>query len=154
MNALDMNEKVNFLALMIKHMQRATDPKTGPYGLPYGFLLSIVFKSFGVALGEEKATTKNNKFTISTLKDCECLEEKIAQRKSPSSIAQTLLDLEITQKETALLKKENAGLKECLVNSEDQVDSLKTKIIKLQLTTHFENIQQLLTLLPKPNPSS
>lgn len=42
MNVLDLTEKINMLALMIKHTEKVTDP----HGLIYKFLLTKVFRSF------------------------------------------------------------------------------------------------------------
>lgn len=54
------------------------------------------------------------------------------------------------KKEIALLKGKNVGRLECLANSQDLVDFIKFDIIKVQ-NTHLKNIQQLMTLISKPN---
>lgn len=50
MSALDMDEKVNLSAIMIKHTRRVISLRTGPHSLAYGYLLTLVFKSFGIPL--------------------------------------------------------------------------------------------------------
>lgn len=66
-------------------------------------------------------------------------------------MTRVLIDLEVAQKEIILLKKQNVDMKYCLSRSLDQVDTLKNDIIKLQ-NNHFENLQSLVALFPKPNP--
>lgn len=125
MNDLDMSDKVNFPALMIKHMRRVTFPKTGPHGLAYGFLLLIMFEKFDVTLGKGVAATRYDRFTLSIMHELDCLREKPIGMKSTIPITQTLMELEAAQKKIAQLKEENAGLRECVGNSQAQIDYLK-----------------------------
>lgn len=51
------------------------------------------------------AGTKNNRITLSTLKECECVSVPTLNRKISSPRTQSLLDLEAAQKEISQLKR-------------------------------------------------
>ncbi|XP_070013871.1 uncharacterized protein [Nicotiana sylvestris] len=58
MEQLDSFTPVSLPVIMIEHMQKVVTFKDGNYGLPYGFLLTQVFKFFEVPLGTGKVGTR------------------------------------------------------------------------------------------------
>ena len=63
MEQLDSFTPVSLPAIMIEHMQKVATFKDGNHGLPYGFLLTQVFKFFKVSLGQGKVGTKKQTFS-------------------------------------------------------------------------------------------
>lgn len=135
MNAPDLNEKVNFLDPMIKQWRRSLPLKYALIDLLIGFFVYYVWKLW-CTLRKSEATTRNDRFTISTLENYECFPEKPIGKESSSPITQVLMDLKATKIEIYLLKEENVSLKEYLARSQAQVDALKTNMVKMQ-TTNF-----------------
>lgn len=57
----------------IKHMEWVGDPKSGPYQLTFGNLITIVFSAFKVPLGKDREITKKDMIDRNTLAECDCL---------------------------------------------------------------------------------
>ncbi|KAK4721456.1 hypothetical protein R3W88_011689 [Solanum pinnatisectum] len=66
-NALENKEPIDWPTLMINHFKQIADPKPGSHQLPFGNLLTTVFKSFNAHLGEGITLNRNDIFTRSTL---------------------------------------------------------------------------------------
>ena len=69
-NALEQEEPIAWPSLMIQHIARLVDPKPDPYQLAFENLLTLVFKAFGVPLGEVHPLNKKAMITRSTLTEC------------------------------------------------------------------------------------
>lgn len=61
-------------------MGRAVDKKKGHHALPYGSLLTRVFKNFGVPLRGPKKGTKKDMFYEETLKDYDCVARPLGTK--------------------------------------------------------------------------
>jgi len=109
MEVLDNFTTINLPGIMIEHMNKVADFKDGNHGLPYGFLLTKVFKHFKVPLGQAKVGTKKQTFSKATLEECECIE-KIGGVGSTSTISQLINAQNSATSEIRKLKARNAIL--------------------------------------------
>ncbi|XP_070031899.1 uncharacterized protein [Nicotiana tomentosiformis] len=109
MEALDEFRSINLLAIMIEHMQKVASFKDGNHGLPYGFLLTRVFKFFNVPLGQPKMGTGKQTFSKITLEECECVK-KVGGMGSTSTISQLINAQNSATEEIRKLKSRNAIL--------------------------------------------
>ena len=108
-NALDLEEPIDWPALMIKHMTRVIDPTPGKHQLAYENLLTIVFWAFNVPLGEGRKLTKKDMIDRNTLIECDCLfsateppRQTIPRVAGP--VSQLMADLRTEQEMNALLQ--------------------------------------------------
>ncbi|XP_070057194.1 uncharacterized protein [Nicotiana tomentosiformis] len=106
MEALDEFCSINLPAIMIEHIQKVAAFKYGNHGLPYGFLLTRVFKFFDVPLGNPKMGTRKQTFLKTTLDECECIE-KVGGMGSTSTISQLINAQNSATKEIRKLKARN-----------------------------------------------
>ncbi|XP_070010612.1 uncharacterized protein [Nicotiana sylvestris] len=107
MEALDEFVPINLPAIMIYHMQKVANFKGGNHGLPYGFLLTQVFKFYKVPLANPKVGTPKQTFSKTTLEECECVE-KVGG--SISTIPQLINAQNATSEEIRRLRAQNAIL--------------------------------------------
>ncbi|XP_009777582.1 uncharacterized protein [Nicotiana sylvestris] len=117
--ALDEFVPINMQAIMIEHMQKVANFKGGNYGLPYGFLLTRVFKFYKVPLDNPKVGTRKQTFSKTTLEECECVE-KLSQAVGAPGFVNS------SHEEVARLTKENdeicAKLLEEQLSANDRMD--------------------------------
>lgn len=66
-----------------------------------------MFEKFDVPLGKSVASIRNDRFTLSNLHECDCIDIKHTKKKYSIPITKTLMDFELTQKGIAPLKEEN-----------------------------------------------
>lgn len=57
-------------------INKVVNEKKGRHVPPYGFFLNKVFEFFQVGLCKEITSSRNHMFTISTLEECELVNEK------------------------------------------------------------------------------
>ncbi|XP_070004842.1 uncharacterized protein [Nicotiana sylvestris] len=107
MEKLDSYTPVGLHAIMIEHMQKVATFKDVNHGLPYGFLLTQVFKFFEVPLGQGKVGTKKQTFSQTTLEECECIEKNWGVG-STSTISQLINAQNSATEEIRRLKARNA----------------------------------------------
>lgn len=67
MIVIELDKKVNFLAVIFKHVWNVISTWIGPHGIKNGFLLTIMFKSFVVELQNDKEGTRNDIITTKIL---------------------------------------------------------------------------------------
>ncbi|MCD9561091.1 hypothetical protein HAX54_020051 [Datura stramonium] len=101
---------------MIEHMLKIVGSKDGHHGLEYWYLLTRVFKNFGVPLGRGTVETRKQIFTLSTLEE----EANLGLMKVEQSSGEPGVMLEL-QDENALLKDENTALKKQLEDLTQQM---------------------------------
>lgn len=109
MEALDEFRSINWPAIMIEHIQKVAAFKDGNHGLPYGFLLTRVFKFFDIPLGNPKMGTRKQTFSKTTLEECECIET-VRGMGSTSTISQLINAQNSATEEIRKLKARNVIL--------------------------------------------
>lgn len=97
MNSIDLDEKVNLPALIIKHIQTMIFLSIDPYGLAYNFSLPTMFEDSGVVLQDGKLVTKNDMITAKTLGECYCLLSKTTGVNASSPVTPLMMNLKATQ---------------------------------------------------------
>lgn len=162
---------------MLEHMHKTITVKDGKHSMGYGYLLTKVFNYFGVPLGKEIKATVKQTISLSTLNECDCVEERTG---SVSKVSELLIEQEQLKHELdemrallsikdvkiaclngQLLKVQIAGLGSSeLATLKAQNDSFTTHVAELKeklLKTHVEVDARLILVLqsltPKPRTS-
>ncbi|KAH0720451.1 hypothetical protein KY284_005481 [Solanum tuberosum] len=94
-HALENKDPIDCLSLMIKHMARVTDPKPGAHQLAFGNLITTMFTTFDVPLGDGRALVSCDMITRSTLATCRLYDEGNQAPATPPRVlgpASTLLN--------------------------------------------------------------
>ncbi|PHT88277.1 hypothetical protein T459_10383 [Capsicum annuum] len=122
-HAIDMNERINLSALMIKHMNRIISLGIDPHDLAYEFLLTIVLENFRVKLKNGKIATESDIINVKTLIEYDCLTTNL--------ITQLMFDLEVAQAKNARLKDETTRLQNRVATSQAEVVQLR-EVVQLK----------------------
>ncbi|KAF3622988.1 hypothetical protein FXO37_32099 [Capsicum annuum] len=122
-HAIDMNERINLSAFMIKHMNRIISLGIDPHDLAYEFLLTIVLENFRVKLKNGKIATESDIINVKTLIEYDCLTTNL--------ITQLMFDLEVAQAKNARLKDETTRLQNRVATSQAEVVQLR-EVVQLK----------------------
>ena len=116
------------------------DPKLGSHQLAFGNLLTRVFDSFEVPLGEGRILTRADMFTQTILADC-CIpmeSEQVATASPRTSglVAQLLRELKVAEEKNASLESDNQKLRAELDSSNTEIHRLKDQLVQQQLSNN------------------
>jgi len=109
-HALENKDPIDCLSLVTKHMARVTDPKPGAHQLAFGNLLTTMFTTFDVPLGEGRALVSCDMITRSTLATYRLYDEgnhaPSFPPRVPSPVATLLNDLHASREQNETLRAE------------------------------------------------
>ncbi|KAH0644974.1 hypothetical protein KY284_032858 [Solanum tuberosum] len=120
MEKLDELEEINLPAIILEHMDIVMTWKNAKHGIPYGYLLNLVFNHFEIPVGKGVPGTTKQMFTVSTLLECECIE---GQARGISQVADVL-------EQQATFRREVTDLTKILSDKEVEITRLKSELQK------------------------
>ncbi|KAG5581788.1 hypothetical protein H5410_052415 [Solanum commersonii] len=124
-HALENKDPIDCPSLMIKHMARITDPKPCAHQLAFGNLITTMFTTFDVPLGEGRALVSCDMITRSTLATCRLYDESnqapAALPRVPGPIATLLNDLHAAKEQNETLYAELEAFRNALAMSQGKV---------------------------------
>ena len=140
MSALECKERIDWPTLIIKHLARIVDPQLGSHQLAFGNLLTRVFDTFEVQLGEGRILTRADMFTQTILADCgipmESEQVATASPRTSGPVAQLLRELKVVEEKNASLESDNQKLRAELDSSNAERHRLKDQLVQQQLANN------------------